>query len=151
MRSARLVRPLGVARRIELVGEQPPRIDRIGRQPQRATQRRDRLGPPAGFAVCDRQFDVGRRGALLFTGKGHQRVERRLRESGTAPRRAQNEARVRMPGSSFQDLVRLFDGEAGIPLQQSRGVSESNLERPDGLRNEVQLNIHSIPDLLCAY
>ena len=51
---------------------------------------------------------------------------------------AENEAGVGMPGDGFEDLVRLFYRESGIPFQKSRSVTQCNIERSNGLRNVVQ-------------
>ncbi len=55
---------------------------------------------------------------------------------------------MRVPGDGFEDLVRLLYSESGIPLQKSCSVTQCNIERSNGLRNAVQLNIQSIPRLL---
>ena len=51
-----------------------------------------------------------------------------------------------VPGDGFQNLVRLLYSESGIPFQKSCSMTECNVERSNGLRNAVQLNIQSIPE-----
>src|SRR5712672_2889625 len=59
---------------------------------------------------------------------------------------------MRMTRNGLEDLTRLLGRKRSIPLQQSGGMPQRNIQCSNGLRNAVQLNIQSIPaDFLSLY
>jgi hypothetical protein len=82
---------------------------------------------------------------LLLARQGREYPESGCRISASSMSRTQNQPGMRVPWDGFQDLVRLFYSESGVPLQQSCSMRKRNIERSNGLRNAVQLNIQSLP------
>ena len=145
MGGTRSVRSVRVADEIEVVGEQPPGINRIRFQLQRAAQSADGVRGAPRFAQRHRKFDVRRCRVRLFARERRKYFDGGLRVSRTSMRCAQNEPRMGVPRDGFKDFVRLFYSEPGIPLQKSCSMTKCNIERSNRLRNAVQLSIQLIP------
>jgi hypothetical protein len=80
---------------------------------------------------------------------GRQRlenVERQLSLAGDPAGGTQDQAGARMRRYRFEDFTGLFRGECGIPLEQSRGVSQRDVHCSKGFRSGVQLS-SNIPSL----
>ena len=88
---------------------------------------------------------MSRCGARLFTRERCEHLYGGLCLSGTAMRRAENEAGVGMPRGGFENLVRLLYSESGVPLQESCSMTKCYVERSNGFRNAVQRYIQSHP------
>src|SRR5258708_657125 len=73
-------------------------------------------------------------------------LERRASPAADAVGGPENQARMRMTRNGLEDLTRLLRGKRSIPLQQSGGMPQRNIQCSNGLRNAVQLkNIQWIP------
>jgi hypothetical protein len=86
----------------------------------------------------------------LLASERLQDFECKIGPTGNAVSGTQYQARARVLGYRFKDFTRLFRGECGIPLQESRGVSERDVHCPHGLRSAVQLNIQTIPAIVMS-
>jgi len=74
-----------------------------------------------------------RRGSLLFSRQGREHLESGGGIAAAPVGGPQYQTGMRMPRDGFEDLVRLFHSESGIPLQKSRSVPKRNVKRSDGL------------------
>jgi hypothetical protein len=87
---------------------------------------------------------------LLLARQRCQHLDGGLGVPAPAVGRTENEAGMWMSGDAFENFVRLFYCEPGIPLQKSCSVTKSNLKRSNRLRNAVQLNIQWIPAIVMS-
>ncbi len=69
----------------------------------------------------------------MFAGQGLEYLERRLSPAGDAASGPENQTRMRMSRNSLEDLTRLLGGKRSIPLQQSGGMPQRNIQCPNGL------------------
>lgn len=81
----------------------------------------------------------------MFARQRLQHFERRLVAARQPMRGSKNQARARMARNGLENLSRLFRGERGIPLEQSRSMPQRNIQCSNGLRSAVQLNIQIDP------
>jgi hypothetical protein len=131
MRPGLVGRP-SVTLRIEAIGEQPPTIGRTRLQLCRSAKGRDCFGSPAGFAARDPELEVHRCGMRLLARERLEYLERQLSLTADAVGGPENQARTRMTRNGLEDLTRLLGGKRSIPLQQSGGMPQRNLQCPNG-------------------
>jgi hypothetical protein len=103
-----------------------------------SAQRLHRLIAAARGAAGHRKFQVSGGRTGLLSRQRLEHIEGKLGLAGDPASGAQNQARMRVSRYRLEDFTGLFRGQCGIPLEQSRGVSERNVYRSNGLRSAVQ-------------
>src|SRR5205807_10356450 len=95
------------------------------------TRRSSDLGAASGLRERRSKLQVYGRRPRLFPRQGFQHLERRLQLTGEAMRRAEDEARAWLARERPQNLTGLFRGQRRALLEQSPGVRERKINRPD--------------------
>jgi hypothetical protein len=124
---------LGIALRIEAIGEQAPTVRRTRLQLHGPAQRSDRVGPSASLAARDSKLQMYGRGMRLLARERLEYLERRAGLTADAVGGPENQARMRMARNGLEDLTRLLRGKRSIPLQQSGSMPQRNIQCPNGL------------------
>ena len=87
----RVIRPVRIALRIQLIGEQSPGVRRIRMQQQRTSKRGARLDGASGLPERDSQLQLRRYEPRLLSRERRQDFERRMGLAADAPCRAEDQ------------------------------------------------------------
>jgi hypothetical protein len=129
----RLIGGLRLTLRVQSVGKQAPGVRGSGLQLHGAAQRGECPGSAAGLAPGDPEFQVRSGRMRLLQGQRFQNFESGLRPAAAPVRSAEYQAGVRMARIHTEYFARLLRGELGIFLEQTRRVSQRNVDRPNRL------------------
>src|SRR6267378_2439355 len=94
-------------------------------------QRVDGLGYAARLGQCGPELEVNRRRSRLLPCEWLEQCERRLQLTGEAMRRTEDEACPRVARKRPENLTGLLRGQRRALPEQSPGVGEGNINRPN--------------------
>ena len=135
----RLIGAGRIAPRIQLVGEQPPAVGRIGLEPQGAAQRRDRIPGAARLAECRPELEVYGGGARLLGGERLEHGECRPCLTRDAVCGAENQPCVGVRRNRLENLARLLPRQTRVTLEQPAGVCERHVDGSNRLGSVRQV------------
>jgi hypothetical protein len=132
---------------IQVIGEQSPAVGRGGVELQCPPQSHNGPRQTACLGACHPKLQMDRCRVRLLATERFEYFQRLQRAAAAPPGGTQDQPRGGMRRIDVQNFARLFRGELGILLEQPLRMRDGHVDRPKGLRSDIQSRTLCIPVL----